>query len=440
MLMRILADNPGPSFTKHMNTSFVTLVRDLLKRQRDPSVQQIMRETLDAWEIEKARDSNLMLILDMWKNAKQSAPRHHVPENRTMQTGQYQVESTQLPPVNELVGRIEEAKNSAKLLAQLSLSTSPWDFADNDLLKEFSTRCQSAQRNLQGYMNCIPPPDEHLFQTLIETSEQLSVAINKYQRASLAAHRQTSSGNVPSTFAATSAPSVNPLPAPTFTQVNQLQQRPEVPSSNPIYPRVQDPNPFDDANQIHPKPANTYQASPRNYESYTANIPTGLNRSPSPATGAIELPLTRTPPPIPHHTPPTATFPSRSPVQTAYANAVEDLYSPAPQPARHQDHQNYRPPLPASPPPSAPRSQLAPPPPRHELQGTPSYYARQDVASKEIVMSGAMAVPHAHHAELSDDLATPLGERNTAGGRLRDDDPVSPMVDGGRGGWRTWGS
>lgn len=69
MLARILTDNPGPTFTRNMNEAkFIATVKELLKTGRDPSVQQILRETLDYFEREKIpSDDNLTGLVDMWK-------------------------------------------------------------------------------------------------------------------------------------------------------------------------------------------------------------------------------------------------------------------------------------------------------------------------------------------------------------------------------------
>lgn len=70
MLIRILADNPGKSFTRNLDVKFVGTVRELLRDGRDMSVQQILRETLDTFETQKADDETLALLRDMWKNEK----------------------------------------------------------------------------------------------------------------------------------------------------------------------------------------------------------------------------------------------------------------------------------------------------------------------------------------------------------------------------------
>lgn len=202
MLIRILADNPGPTFTKHMDKQFADTVKHLLRNGQDPSVAQILRETLDSLDREKASDINLTPLFAMWKKEKglmasaqkQFGPRVlHAPGwNGQNQHGDFQSHrpSRTLPPPSELSGRIEEARTSAKLLLQLVQSTPSNELLANDLVKEFSERCMVAQRSIQGYINCDnPPPDDDTMLTLIETNEQLSLAASKHQRAILQARK-----------------------------------------------------------------------------------------------------------------------------------------------------------------------------------------------------------------------------------------------------------
>jgi lipoate-protein ligase A len=71
MLVRILADNPGKSFTKNLDAKFVATVKELLRDGRDMSVQQILRETLESFETQKSNDENLAPLTEMWKKEKQ---------------------------------------------------------------------------------------------------------------------------------------------------------------------------------------------------------------------------------------------------------------------------------------------------------------------------------------------------------------------------------
>lgn len=97
-----------------------------------------------------------------------------------------------LPPPAELSQRVEEAKTSAKLLSQVVQSTPPSEVLNNELIKEFDERCQSASRSIQGYIHSDnPPPDEDTLLTLIETNDQLATAMSRHQRAMLQARRAT---------------------------------------------------------------------------------------------------------------------------------------------------------------------------------------------------------------------------------------------------------
>ena len=70
MIIRILADNPGPRFTRHIDKKFVDTTKDLLQRSKDPSVLSLMWETLDTFENEKAQDEGLAPLIEMWKAEK----------------------------------------------------------------------------------------------------------------------------------------------------------------------------------------------------------------------------------------------------------------------------------------------------------------------------------------------------------------------------------
>ncbi len=46
MLIRILSDNPGPTFTRNLDRKFVDRVKDLLRNPPDGNVRQILVETV----------------------------------------------------------------------------------------------------------------------------------------------------------------------------------------------------------------------------------------------------------------------------------------------------------------------------------------------------------------------------------------------------------
>ncbi|KAL8715489.1 MAG: hypothetical protein Q9220_000824 [cf. Caloplaca sp. 1 TL-2023] len=198
MLVRILADNPGKTFTRNLDGKFVSTVKELLRDGRDMSVQQILRETLDSFETAKADDETLAPLREMWKKEK-VAPQQQTP-NQSQNYFARNHRPRGLPPPHELAQRIEEARTSSKLLLQVVQSTPPNEVLTNELIKEFVERCQSASRSIQGYINSDnPPPDENTLLTLIETNDQISTALSRYQRSMLQARRMTgaSPGNGP---------------------------------------------------------------------------------------------------------------------------------------------------------------------------------------------------------------------------------------------------
>ncbi|KAH0547842.1 hypothetical protein FGG08_000100 [Glutinoglossum americanum] len=244
MLVRILVDNPGRTFTRNMDAKFVGTVKDLLKQGKDLSVQQILRDALDAFEKDKKDDENLAPILEMWVKEKKAMEKMYggpggtlVPRtlNAPPFDPRYQAQQQNyfarnhkqrgLPPPPELAGRIEEAKTSAKLLSQVVQSTLPSEVLGNELIKEFADRCLSASRSIQGYINAEDPaPDDDTLLTLIETNDQLSLAMSKHQRAVLQARKALASQANPSP---TQEPNKeeNPFADGNEPQSSQLDQR-----------------------------------------------------------------------------------------------------------------------------------------------------------------------------------------------------------------------
>lgn len=70
MLIRILSENPGHTFTRNFDTKFVTTVKELLREGRDMSAQQMLRETLEMFETQKSWDEDLAGLIAMWKKEK----------------------------------------------------------------------------------------------------------------------------------------------------------------------------------------------------------------------------------------------------------------------------------------------------------------------------------------------------------------------------------
>ncbi|KAK4188950.1 hypothetical protein QBC35DRAFT_174035 [Podospora australis] len=228
MLIRILCDNPGPSFTRNIDKKFADTCKELLRSGRDVSVRQMLMETLDSFENTKGYDEGLALIVEMWKKEKEkaykayggsssSAPRgvvvpsfhpghqqqpgyyHHHQQQQQQQQPVYpqqpHASRRQLPDPVELANRLEEARTSAKLLEQVVACTPPSEVLSNELIKEFSDRCTGASRSIQGYMSAENPgPDNDTMESLIDTNEQLQQALNHHRRAVLQAKKHLGLG------------------------------------------------------------------------------------------------------------------------------------------------------------------------------------------------------------------------------------------------------
>ncbi|POR35059.1 Uncharacterized protein TPAR_04739 [Tolypocladium paradoxum] len=209
MLVRILTDNPGQTFTRNMDDKFVDTTRSLLKNSKDRSVRQILMETLDDFEHTKMHDENLGPVIQMWKKEKDKALKDYggrkppvgprPPTNPPRQPNQNYFAKAhsnyRLPDPIELASRLEEARTSAKLLEQVVMNTPPSEMLHNELIREFANRCLSASRSIQGYMvSEDPSPDNDTMESLIDTNEQLHTALNQHQRAVLNAKKQLGLG------------------------------------------------------------------------------------------------------------------------------------------------------------------------------------------------------------------------------------------------------
>ncbi|KAF8535013.1 hypothetical protein BDD12DRAFT_894368 [Trichophaea hybrida] len=199
MLMRILAQNPGPTFTRNLgDTKFPSAVKELLRQGRDPSVYQILCETLDFFTMDPDRiaDEGLNVLREVWlkeKNngARQQARNSQPPVQPLFQQPPPLMPVPPLPPrintlpsAEELAARVSEANTSASLLQQLVQSTPPAEIPAHELIKEFTDRCKLAIKSMQMYISADdPPPDADTLTTLIETNDVLSIALEAHRQA-----------------------------------------------------------------------------------------------------------------------------------------------------------------------------------------------------------------------------------------------------------------
>lgn len=280
MLMRILIDNPGHTFTRNIDATFVATIKDLLRDGWDLNVQHFLRETLGAIESQRQWDEDLAPLMQMWKKEKSKLSRQNSGSTWRSSRSQHQQQQQQaypymqssaqpastLPPPDELAARVTEAKTSAKLLLQFVQSTPPTEFNGNELIKEFCTRCQTASRAIQNYIHSTnPAPDENTLQTLIETNDELSVALSKYQHAFLSARKATgnsgSQSPTPSNGAADTGTN-HPLPVAPVPQRQGQSASPSVFSPPSPPPRQQQQQQQQSTATVAPLSATSSAAAP----------------------------------------------------------------------------------------------------------------------------------------------------------------------------------
>ena len=71
MLIRILIENPGETFTRSIDAKFVDAAKDLLRHGKDGYVQLFLRETLEILELTRPWDEHLAPLLLMWQKEKE---------------------------------------------------------------------------------------------------------------------------------------------------------------------------------------------------------------------------------------------------------------------------------------------------------------------------------------------------------------------------------
>lgn len=239
MLLRILTDNPGESFTRFIGSDnkYSGQIKDLIRRGVDSGVWGILRETLVHFEGEKEHDPGLQKVREMWVKEKKlieqelarsggqgviggytnqnvfqmpgaphadAASRHH--RHRSQRR-------PKVPPPMELASRISEATSTANLLTQLLNSTPQNELINHELISEFAERCRLAQKSIAGYISAAEEEnvDVDTLATLIETHDVVAKAVLawKKQLSNAQKRQKAEQTNVMMTGAAPAASTVS---------------------------------------------------------------------------------------------------------------------------------------------------------------------------------------------------------------------------------------
>ena len=278
-------------------------------------------------------------------------------------------------------------------------STPNSELLGNDLIREFAERASAANQSIQSYINADnPAPDEDTMLTLIETNEQLSIAMSKHQRALLQARKAISTTPSPQSQAQARQ---NAYP----------QQPPQPQPGQNMYP----------AQTAQAQPGqNTYptpSSPPRRAEQEAYVPPPG---PPPAAMGAIRTneygvrndnSAYTSPPPIPTRSRPISQDPA-APTRTLDYGVAENPFADTPPEQQRPQQKSYSlfdKPSQTTPPPAQSSvqyyedtptrySQQAPPQKSFEpynpgYRSTPSYMNRQESATNNLTMHGASQQP-----------------------------------------------
>lgn len=202
ILIRILADNPGPTFTRNFDLKFVRTIKELLRVGQDPNVRYILVETLNKFLREKIYYEGVELLTEMWEKEHQRTIRPQgspdgfqmdkVPLPHAYPRGNFPGGNSNrgLPPPREFSMRIEEARTSANLLSDMVKSSSSSEIINNELTQELADRCRLASSSIQMFISADnPAPDNDSMELLIETNDMISKALSRHQRAILNARK-----------------------------------------------------------------------------------------------------------------------------------------------------------------------------------------------------------------------------------------------------------
>ena len=316
-------------------------------------------------------------------------------------------------------------------------STPNSELLGNDLIKEFADRASSANRSIQGYINADnPPPDEDTMLTLIETNEQLSIAMSKHQRAILQARKAIGATPSPQPQAQIGQNAYPPqLPQP---QIGQNAYPPQLPppqvGQNMYPPQTTLAQP---GQNMYPTPS----SPPCRAEEEVYVPPPG---PPPGAMGAVRSneyavrannATYSSPPPIPIRSRPISQDAATS-ARTLDYGVAENPFAdtpPEPQQPQQKSYSLFDRPSQTTPPPAqgsvqyseqtettlpqqvSPQKSYEPYNPGY--RSTPSYGDRQDLATNNLTMHGASPPPE---------------ERQTNGMGRRPISPVDQMHDAQR--------
>ncbi|KAK9387447.1 hypothetical protein V1515DRAFT_601849 [Lipomyces mesembrius] len=177
MVLRILVDANSPTILNQIgeDEKLAPVVKDVLKRSRDPSVRELLATTLEHFAFEKPSTTELAELNKVYSIYVAG------------RSGSYKNSPSRHEPVSQekLEDVVEEAKTSASLLRQVVSTTPPVEISGSPLVMEFYERCVQLSSKIQSYLSrdSVPPLDESMIMTLISANDTLGTALEAHKAA-----------------------------------------------------------------------------------------------------------------------------------------------------------------------------------------------------------------------------------------------------------------
>ncbi|EPE04606.1 gat domain-containing protein [Ophiostoma piceae UAMH 11346] len=231
MLMRILVENPGLTFTRNMDKKFVDAVKDVLRGCEHAHVVHFLIEAMQELESKNAADEGIGRMIEMWRKEKTKSksiyaqpPSQQVQQSRSgfwqrpqptwqpqpqqmpmqqqpsappmmTRTERRHGSSATLPKPRELRRRLDEAKTTAGVLADIVNTTTPSGLLKHDLADDLVARCRRAASQVLEYLDTKDPfPDNQEMAALLSTHEVLQQTLRHYYGAVLEARKAVNIG------------------------------------------------------------------------------------------------------------------------------------------------------------------------------------------------------------------------------------------------------
>ncbi|KAF9931003.1 putative actin patch assembly and actin polymerization protein [Linnemannia zychae] len=188
-LIQALVDGCGSKFKAQLATAKFAedIEAVVISDATDANVKITLMETLEGWANTFASDPGLAVIPNLYNTlVKNNTPRQS-PNQRIHPPSPPRAHITPEQQMRQMAQDIELARNNAHMLIEAVSFADPELEAieENELIKEFHSKCQSLQRGIQQYLSEITEsanPNEQWLTSLLACNQELVQAFTAYNQ------------------------------------------------------------------------------------------------------------------------------------------------------------------------------------------------------------------------------------------------------------------